>query len=177
LDAHPAQATIEVNRIRSRAVTTVTPFRRHVDSAYCSIAVMTRSVEVIEHTADVGIVARGETVEDVFLAAAEGMLSFIIRPDEVRPAETRRRTVEADDRAGLLAAWLNDLILLLNADGFVAGGAAILECSETRMVADVRGEPVDPTRHHFRLDVKAATYHQLAVNRTNGWEARVIFDV
>jgi SHS2 domain-containing protein len=138
---------------------------------------MTRSVEVIEHTADVGIIARGDTVEDVFVAAAEGMLSFVIRPEEVRAVETRRRTVDADDRAGLLAAWLNDLILLLNADGFIAGGAAIVECSETRLVADVRGEPVDPARHRFRLDVKAATYHQLAVGKTNGWEARVIFDV
>jgi SHS2 domain-containing protein len=163
--------------MRSRAVTTLTPFRRHVDSAYCSIAVMTRSVEVIDHTADVGIIARGETVEEVFVAAAEGMLSFIIRPDEVRPAETRRRTVEADDRGGLLVAWLNDLILLLNADGFIPREVVILECSETRMTADVRGEPVELDRHHFRLDVKAATYHQLEFSRPNGWKARVIFDV
>lgn len=138
---------------------------------------MTRSVEVIEHTADVGLIARGETVQDVFAAAAEGMLAFIIRPEDVRAVETRRRTVEADDRAGLLVAWLNDLILLLNADGFIPARADILECSETRVVADVRGEPVDPARHRFRLDVKAATYHQVEVSRPNGWMARVIFDV
>jgi len=168
---------MDVRRMRSRAVTTLTPFRRCADSAYCSIAVMARSVEIIEHTADVGIIARGDTAEEVFVAAAEGMLAFIIRPEDVRPVETRRRTVEADDRAGLLVAWLNDLILLLNADGFIAGGATVLECSETRIVADVVGEPVDPSRHHFRLDVKAATYHQLEVSRPNGWRAQVIFDV
>jgi SHS2 domain-containing protein len=138
---------------------------------------MTRSVEIIEHTADVGIIARGETVEDLFAAAAEGMLSFLIGRDEVSPRETRRRVVSADDQEGLLVAWLNDLLLLLNADGFIAGAVTILECSETRLVADVQGEPVDPTRHHFRLDVKAATYHQLAISRPNGWTARVIFDV
>jgi SHS2 domain-containing protein len=138
---------------------------------------VTRSVEIIEHTADVGIIARGTTVEEVFVAAAEGMLSFVIRPEEVRPVQIRRRIVEADDRAGLLVAWLNDLILLLNADGFIAGGATVLECTETHLIANVQGEPVDPARHHFLLDVKAATYHQLAVGRSNGWEARVIFDV
>jgi len=127
---------------------------------------MTRSVEVIEHTADVGIIARGDTVEDVFAAAAEGMCAFIIR-----------REVEADDRAGLLVAWLNDLLLLLNADAFVPGEVHVLECGETRLVADVRGEPVDPARHRFRLDVKAATYHQLDVAENDGWQARVIFDV
>lgn len=138
---------------------------------------MTRSVESIEHTADVGIIARGETVEDVFAAAAEGMLAFIIRPDDVRPTEIRRRTVEADDREGLLVAWLNDLILLLNGDAFVPADVRILECSETHLVAEVRGEPVHPGRHHFRLDVKAATYHQLEVSKGDGWKARVIFDV
>jgi SHS2 domain-containing protein len=138
---------------------------------------MTRSVEIIEHTADVGIVVRGDTVEDIFTAAAEGMLSFIIDRNDVRPVETRRRTVEADDREGLLVAWLNDLILLLNADGFVPADVRVLVCTDTRLAADVRGEPVDPARHRFRLDVKAATYHQLEVSRPNGWRGRVIFDV
>jgi SHS2 domain-containing protein len=138
---------------------------------------MTRSFESIEHTADVGIVARGDTVEDVFAAAADGMLSFIIDRNDVRTAETRRRIVEADDREGLLVAWLNDLILLLNADGFVPADVRVLECTDTRLVAEVQGEPVDPARHRFRLDVKAATYHQLEVSRPNGWRARVILDV
>src|SRR3990170_1579793 len=141
------------------------------------VAVTVRTYEVIEHTADVGILARGDTVEEVFTAAAEWMLSFIVRPEDVHSLETRRRVVEADDRGGLLVAWLNDLLLVLNADAFVPGEVAVLECGETRLVADVRGEAVDPARHRFRLDVKAATYHQLEVARENGWRARVILDV
>lgn len=168
---------MDVRRMRSRAVTTLTPFRRPVASAYCSIAVMTRSVEIIEHTADVGIIARGETVEDVFAAAAEGMLAFIVQAEEVASRESRRRVVEADDREGLLVAWLNDLLLVLNAEGFVPREVVIVQCTETRLVADVRGEPADPARHHFRLDVKAATYHQLRVAEDDGWTAHVIFDV
>lgn len=136
-----------------------------------------RSFEVVEHTADVGIIARGETLPQLFIASAEGMLSFLIRPDEVRAVETRRRTVEADDRDGLLVAWLNDLLLLLNADGFIPREFHITELTETRLGADVAGEPVDPARHHFRLDVKAATYHQLEIVREDGWRARIIFDV
>jgi len=136
-----------------------------------------RTFEVFEHTADVGILARGDSVEEVFAAAAEGMFSFIIRREDVHPVETRRRTLEADDREGLLVAWLNDLLLLLNADAFVPGEVHVLECTDTRLVADVAGEPVDPARHRFRLDVKAATYHQLEIARDDGWTARVIFDV
>ncbi len=141
------------------------------------VAVTVRTFEVIDHTADVGILARGATPEEVFAAAAEGMLSFIVRREDVRLVETRRRTVAADDAEGLLVAWLNDLLLVLNADAFVPGEVEVLECGETRLVAEVTGEPVDPARHRFRGDVKAATYHQLRISHDHEWEARVIFDV
>ncbi|HEU4798307.1 MAG TPA: archease [bacterium] len=133
--------------------------------------------EVIEHTADVGIIARGATLPEVFANAAAGMMSFIIQPALVRPRETRRAVVEAEDRDALLVAWLNELLVLLNGDGFIPRKFRIVELSDTRLEADVLGEPVDPQRHKFRLDVKAATYHQLEISRNDGWHAKVIFDV
>jgi len=133
--------------------------------------------EIIEHTADVGIIARGRTLPEVFANAAAGMMSFLIPRDAVRPAETRRVAVEADDRDGLLVAWLNELLLLLNGEGFVPREFRIERLTDTDLEADVAGEPVDPQRHQFRLDVKAATYHQLEIRQNRFWQARVIFDV
>ncbi len=40
------------------------------------------------------------------------------------------------------------------------------------------GEPVDPARHAIHTEIKAVTYHRLAVRRTAArWETRVIFDL
>jgi len=133
--------------------------------------------EVIDHTADVGIVARGKTLPELFANAAAGMMHFLISPGAVRPETSRRVTVEADDLPGLLVAWLNELLVVLNADGFVPAAFDVQEINERRLTGVVWGEPVDPSRHRFRLDVKAATYHQLYVRKNDGWEARVIFDV
>jgi SHS2 domain-containing protein len=133
--------------------------------------------EVIEHTADVGIVARGDDLGQLFANAARGMLHFIIEPRFVEGREERPVEVEADDIEGLLVAWLNELLVVLNADGFIPGEFDLEEVTPSRLRATVRGEPVDPSRHRFSLDVKAATYHALRVVRTNGWSARVIFDV
>ena len=105
------------------------------------------------------------------------MMHFLIDAASVRPIEQRTRTVEAEDREGLLINWLNDLLLLLNAEGFVPARFEVRELTGTRLRADVAGEPVDPERHRFHLDVKAATYHQLDVRKNEMWEARVIFDV
>ncbi|MGH2398701.1 MAG: archease, partial [bacterium] len=91
--------------------------------------------EVIDHTADVGIVARGDTLPDVFAHAAEGMMSFIIQPVLVRPIETRRVAVDAEDRGALLVAWLNELLVLLNGDGFVPREFRIGQLTDTRLEA------------------------------------------
>jgi protein archease len=137
-----------------------------------------RGFEVIDHTADVGILARAPTLRELFEVAAEAMFSFLIDPATVENRAWRERTVEAGDREGLLVAWLNDLLLLLNAEGFVPKVFVVDELSDRRLRATVHGEPIDSARHHFRLDVKAATYHALEITQTDdGWSARVIFDV
>ena len=133
--------------------------------------------EVTEHTADVGIIARGATLPEVFANAAAGMMSFMIQPALVRPRESRPVVAEAEDRDALLVAWLNELLVLLNGDGFIPREFRIVELTDTRLEAEVLGEPVDPQRHQFRLDVKAATYHLLEISQDDGWHAKVIFDV
>lgn len=133
--------------------------------------------EIIEHTADVGIIAHGRSLEELFANAATGMFQFLIEPGAVRPVQRRPMVVEAEDLEGLLVAWLNDLLVLLNADAFIPSAFDIQELSDRRLAADVAGEPVDPARHRFRLDVKAATYHQLRISKNNHWHAQIIFDV
>jgi len=133
--------------------------------------------QTIEHTADVGILARGRTLQELFAHAAEGMMSFLIAPEAVQRQARRAVAADADDLPGLLVAWLNQLLVLLNADAFVPAAFEVHEVTDRRVTADVWGEPVDSSRHRFRLDVKAATYHQLSVRKNGVWEARVIFDV
>ena len=133
--------------------------------------------EVLNHTADVGIIAYGRNLSELFANAARGMFHFIIDPSAVAERERRRRTVEADDLDGLLVAWLNDLLVVLNADAFIPAAFVIEEITPTRLRAVLAGEPVDAARHHFRLDVKAATYHLLQIRQDGGWSARLIFDI
>lgn len=137
-----------------------------------------RGFEVIDHTADVGIIARAPTLPELFEVAAEGMFSFMIDPATVENRAWHERKVGDGDYEGLLVAWLNDLLLLLNGEEFVPKVFVVDELTEDKVRATVHGEPVDPTKHHFRLDVKAATYHAVQVSKENsGWMARVIFDV
>jgi SHS2 domain-containing protein len=134
--------------------------------------------EVFDHTADVGIAAHGSTLPELFEAMAEGLFSIIVDAGSVESRAWVERRVEADDLEGLLVAWLNSLITMLGAESFVPKIFVVDEVSEHRLRATVHGEPVDPDRHRFRLDVKAATSHMVEVTKTDGgWSAKVIVDV
>jgi SHS2 domain-containing protein len=42
----------------------------------------------------------------------------------------------------------------------------------------VRGEIFDPSRHQFKTEIKAVTYHQVEIiDKGESWVARVIFDI
>lgn len=138
---------------------------------------MARAFDIIDHTADVGIVARGRTLEELFGNAALGMFSVIGDVTSVQPRETREVSVRADSRRLLLAAFLNDLLYLFSVGRFVLHHAAVDRLADGEVHAVVHGEPLAP-HHCLRTEIKAVTHHRLTVEkRKGGWRATVLFDV
>ena len=132
--------------------------------------------EFIEHTADIGLVAYGDTLAGAFANAAYGMFSIIAELDAVREAESRRVEVSADDIEGLLFDWLNSLLYYLDVEMLLFRRFDIIEFGDTRLVAVCYGEKYDPSRHHLKTGVKSATYHTMEVDRAEN-RVRVIFDI
>jgi len=133
--------------------------------------------EIIDHTADVGITAAGDTLEELFENAALGMFHVIGGADGVKPAETREARAVAGDVESLLAAFLAELLYMLDAEHFVTHHADIREISGREVRAVVHGEPLSP-RHRLETEIKAVTHHDLEVTKgRDGWRATVLFDV
>jgi SHS2 domain-containing protein len=90
-------------------------------------------------------------------------------------AATRRRdvSIEAPDRPALLAEWLAELAFIAESEGLVPERLESLELGEDGLTAVVIGSEGAPP--HL---VKAATYHRLALERSeDGWRATVVLDV
>lgn len=132
---------------------------------------------MIDHTADVGIRAWGESLADVFAQAALGMFSFISDLESVQERESREVVVEGADREVLLVAWLNELVYLFGVEGLLFRRFDVLEMEDTRIRARCHGERLDQARHSVTAEVKSATYHMLEVKRNDLWHARVILDI
>ncbi len=132
--------------------------------------------ELIAHTADLGLVAYGQTVAEAFANAAYGLFSIIAELKTVKETESRRLELSEDDPEALLFEWLNRLIYLFDVDMILFKRFDITEFDGRRLKATCYGEKYDPSRHQLKLGVKSATYHMLEVDREKN-RIRVIFDV
>ncbi len=138
---------------------------------------MNREFEIINHTADVGLVAYGADVSEVFANAAKGLFSLITELDNVREVVRREIELTAPDQESLLVGWLNELIFLFDTEYLLFKRFDIIRISQTELKAVGYGEKVDSSRHEIKIGVKAATYHMLQIDRNDGVKARIIFDI
>jgi SHS2 domain-containing protein len=137
-----------------------------------------KKFDVVEHTADTGIVAYGADLREAFANAAYGMFSLMADLEQVREETSRYIEAEAGDRESLVVSWLNELLYMFDVERIVFKRFDVLELTNTRLKADAYGEKADASRHDLRSGVKAATYHMLKVSEDRGrCRVRVIFDV
>ena len=136
------------------------------------------SWETFEHDADVGLVVRGRDGPELFAAAGLALFDLVCDLEAVCERERFEVAGTADGIEALLVDWLNDLVFLYQGEGVVCRRFTFPLWTETAYRAEAYGEAADPKRHGLRDLVKAATYHRLAVRRSEtGLEARVILDV
>lgn len=144
------------------------------------MSVTDKTFNYIEHTADTGIVSYGMTLNEVFIHAAEGMFNLITDPDGISPAASIEVEVKADDKSyeTLLVEWLNELLYRFDTDHMLFSHFNISSLSPDKLRAHCSGERIDLSRHSIKTEIKAATYHMLAIKKTNGgYQAKVIFDL
>ncbi len=130
----------------------------------------------IEHTADIGLIAYGNTLAEAFGNAAYGMFSIIAELDNVKETESRRFEVNGNDPEGLLFEWLNHLLYYFDVDMLLFRRFEVSILPENRLKTICYGEKYDPLRHRLKTGVKSATYHMLKVDSEKN-EVQVIFDV
>jgi SHS2 domain-containing protein len=137
-----------------------------------------RGYRLLEHTGDMGIEATGETLEELFAQAAYGMMEVITSLAHPSPREEKVVEVRGGDVGELLVNWLNEILFLFDPREFFPADFEIEEAGWQKVKARIRGEPFDPNRHPIEREIKAVTYHQLKVEKSNGqWIARVYVDI
>lgn len=132
----------------------------------------------IEHTADLGVEVEADTPTGLFRCAGLALFSLMVNVEQVQPQEERSVAVQAEGWEELFHDWLSCLLREFLQDGFIAVDIKIQDIDPTHLSARLTGEKLNYDRHEFETEIKAVTYHQLAVTQEKErWRARVIFDV
>jgi SHS2 domain-containing protein len=136
------------------------------------------SYEVIDHTADLGIRVAGDSLERVFEGAGLALFDLLIDFETIRPDVRISFSLGAENLEALFVQWLRELLYRFYGHKRVFCAFEVTRLSETELMVTGWGERFDPKRHTSLTEIKAVTYHELSVKRTEtGWEARVIFDI
>jgi SHS2 domain-containing protein len=139
---------------------------------------MTREFQLLEHTSDIGVLARGADREEALVAASLGLVSILVDPAPFRSLEERYFKAPGPDEAAQVINWLNEILFFFDTEGMVFVEFTIDAWTATEITGRAKGERLDIDRHEFRTAVKAATYHQFESHSIpGGWELRVFVDV
>ena len=134
--------------------------------------------EVIDHTADIGIVAYGATIKQVFANAALGLFNLMADLDDFKEGLQRELELSAEDVEVLLIEWLNELIYIFDVEHIIFKKFEIEKLTSTQIKARCFGEKMKPGQHKLKREIKAATYHMLQIIKEDGiYKVQVIFDI
>lgn len=134
--------------------------------------------ELLDHPADIGFRARGETLEDLFANCAYALISIILDPENAARTQNWLLETEGADLESLLVNWLNEVLYYVDTKRVVFASMSVAFPDPARVRCHAEGEARDPVKHPVRLFVKAVTYHQLKISRKeNTWTAEVYVDV
>jgi SHS2 domain-containing protein len=139
---------------------------------------MTASFETFEHGADIGIRGRGKTLSEAFENGAKSMFSLLVEDlDTVIHEKSVIISCESFDLEGLFVAWLNTLLAESDIQRLIFSDFKV-KIQGLRLAGTAMGESFDFSRHQRGVEVKGATFTELAIRQDgDSWIAQCVVDV
>ena len=139
---------------------------------------MMKRFEVLDHTADIGIIVHGEDLKALFENAGEAFFHLITDLRKVKRRVERQIDIRGESLDRLMVDWLSELLYLHDVENLLFRGFKVESVGEDGLKAIAKGEPFQEGIHVIKTGVKAVTYHQISVRQENGrWRAQVILDL
>lgn len=129
-------------------------------------------------TADLTVEAYGSSMEEAIANAALAMFNAITPLEGIMKRDSKTFKISGDDLQGLLYNFLDELLFIQEIEDLVFSGIKV-SFDEKRMQieAECIGETFDRRKHEPGIVIKAVTFHQMKIERSNaGWVVRVVLD-
>jgi SHS2 domain-containing protein len=130
---------------------------------------VTTGFRYLDHVTDAIVEAYGSSLDEAFENSAKGLVNTMIDLEQITPDQEYEIVAKGYDVKSLLYDWLEKVMLGLliynialsdfkvkisknNGDYFLKGIA--------------KGEVLDLKKHHYKIEIKAVTYHEMEIKQT-----------
>lgn len=134
--------------------------------------------EILDHTADMLLRIRGQDMRTLFANALAALYAVLGRLAAGPPVQPRLIRLAAANREELLHDWLAEALYYAEVRHEVLRDVRFIELTDTALVAEAAGAALDMERCAFDREIKAVTYHELAIRQEgDGLVATVVIDI
>jgi len=118
--------------------------------------------EYLPHTADAKVRAYGKTREEQFTNAALAVANIMFDPEKIKAKIEKKISAEGNDEKQLLCNWLQQFLILLDAESFILHSIKKIEIKGKKLDAVVTGDKYDD-KYETLGSVKAVTYNHMEI--------------
>ena len=132
--------------------------------------------QLLSHVADVRLLVCGDTLEELFSSALEGM-GELLKPGICVEEGVLKEKLELSslDSTSLLIDFLSEVLALSHINRAVYCKIKFIELAPTSLKATIFGKPTE----EFSEDIKAVTFHEAEIKKSEAGhlETIIIFDI
>jgi len=133
-----------------------------------------KTYEFLDHTADLKIKVYGSSLTEVFENSVLAVSEYLSPDKAVESRKLKTVQVQGQDQESLLYNFLEELLYLIDAEGFIAAKAEVT-LRGNNLMAEISGDEVSK---YGLKQIKAPTYAEMEIKKDAGrWIAQFVLDV
>ncbi len=137
------------------------------------------SIQYLEHTTDAFILVTAPSLTEAFTLAGQSVVDTTLDKKTIEEKEQRTLKVSGKDLRYLLFNWLEEVNYQLITEGFAIARFSldISKNSTYKLKSTIYGEPIDLKKHHFKVEIKAPTFHMMEIKQNGQVTMRFLLDL
>ena len=137
------------------------------------------SIQYLEHATDAFIQVTAPNLTDAFTLAGQSVVDITLDRKTIEEKEQRTLNVSGKDLRYLLLNWLEEVNYQLITEGFAIArfSLEISKNSTYKLKSTIFGEPINLKKHHFKIEIKAPTFHMMEIKQNGQVTMRFLLDL
>jgi SHS2 domain-containing protein len=141
---------------------------------------MTSYFKFIDHTADIAVEVKADSIQELFVASAQAFKEAVVNPDAEKVGVSYNLKLNSHSLEALLVNFLNELNFRLISKKKIfnnVNGLKIHQKNDDYSLECVLLEH-DVDEDNIKTEIKSVTYHQMEIKKINGtYSTKIIFDI